>query len=667
MKTAIVALLLMLLVIGIEAQNEDLAFWETQKLKAEINELETRNDDLAKELSDFKKNQGSKIEDLESLVGHCNPLNFGSDSWIKMSVDEQRQKARLYQLTYAKGKKVPVEKDFPLGEKGLKVRMVLIPPGSYQMGSPESDQMRQSNEEQHLHIVKKPFWISKYELTNEQWLTVMENNPSGEKGNDYPVENVSWNEATEFCRQTDFRLPREAEWEYACRGGVTTRYYWGKKMNGDYCWHSKNPGNKTQPIGEKKPNSFGLHDMSGNVWEHCDGEHGTKDENEKRYKVTRGGSVKVNYGEMYFRSAFRGSVKCHENHKDNLHLGFRLAKSFREEPAKDIYFTSFYGYPEEMSFHSRGGKFYFFISSTLLGNGSKEIPVQLNKRQVIGTLKGYTNYDYGILPPIIIGPIVLEEGVHSLKLDKSFSPKDVAQVCCLEVMNEYVNIHDAIKYDKTNINNNKGHFKNQKSKNLLFIASATGHSNNNIKNLGFNIKLGEQDIGRFETPVSKLNTHRAPAPVIYSHEVSLGEHNVEIRKHDGTNCDENDYSQLVVLEHDIEKIIPHGKIIPYSKGRYSQPLSRKGQFKSEGGTLVFFTSATASRGDKDVMEVKLYLNGNEIQKLETLNGTEGSLALVPSITVLKGISEGEHRVELKCVSGKTSENDVSQVFVLEVK
>ncbi len=149
--------------------------------------------------------------------------------------------------------------------------------------------------------------------------------------------NVSWNNAQKFCTKTGFRLPSEAEWEYACRGGVTTGYYWGEKVDGDYCWYFKNSGGEIQPVRKKKPNSFGLYDMSGNAWEFC------QDEDPNSNKVTRGCSVssesnkmtpdkKYHWYEVYLRSAGRGSIDPTKNYKnENLYLGFRLVKSFEEE------------------------------------------------------------------------------------------------------------------------------------------------------------------------------------------------------------------------------------------------------------------------------------------------------------------------------------------------
>lgn len=163
--------------------------------------------------------------------------------------------------------------------------MVVIPEGSFLMGSPpdpEQDPFSNAkpvkigeNDERPQHSVNiQTFAIGKYEITQEQWYAVMGNNPSSNKGRTLPVENVSWDDAQLFVQKLSqktgkkYRLPSEAEWEYAARGGSTTAYPWG---NSDaelhvYAWFSA-IANGTNPVGLKNPNQFGLYDMIGNVWE----------------------------------------------------------------------------------------------------------------------------------------------------------------------------------------------------------------------------------------------------------------------------------------------------------------------------------------------------------------------------------------------------------------
>ena len=153
----------------------------------------------------------------------------------------------------------------------------LIPAGEFLMGSPADDPDKSSKETpQHRVRITKPYYLGVYEVTQGEYQKVMGKNPSEFKGLTRPVEQVSWEDATEFCRklsQTDtrfsYRLPTEAEWEYACRAGTTTRYSFGDDLDPDYGWFSSNSSNQTHPVGEKRPNAWGLYDMHGNVFEWC--------------------------------------------------------------------------------------------------------------------------------------------------------------------------------------------------------------------------------------------------------------------------------------------------------------------------------------------------------------------------------------------------------------
>ena len=157
------------------------------------------------------------------------------------------------------------------------MKFMHIPKGEFTMGSPDDEEGRFDNEGPvHKLTIPKPFELGIYPVTQREWKAVMGSNPSGFKGDDLPVENVSWDNVQEFLIRlndkegTDkYRLPSEAEWEYACRAGTTTRYSFGddESMLGEYAWYGDNSGGKTHPVGQKKPNPWGLYDMHGNVWE----------------------------------------------------------------------------------------------------------------------------------------------------------------------------------------------------------------------------------------------------------------------------------------------------------------------------------------------------------------------------------------------------------------
>ncbi len=160
------------------------------------------------------------------------------------------------------------------------LRLIRLPAGTFRMGSDVSDAAREQSEEpRHVVTIPDEFYMGVFEITQAQWTAVMNTNPSQFRGNpDLPVETVDWFDVQEFTQNLSeltgrrFRLPTEAEWEYACRAGSHTRFYWGDSLDdiNQYAWQFFNEGNdKTHPVGSLSPNRWNLHDMSGNVLEWC--------------------------------------------------------------------------------------------------------------------------------------------------------------------------------------------------------------------------------------------------------------------------------------------------------------------------------------------------------------------------------------------------------------
>jgi formylglycine-generating enzyme required for sulfatase activity/FKBP-type peptidyl-prolyl cis-trans isomerase len=169
------------------------------------------------------------------------------------------------------------------------MEMIWVPPGQFVMGSPTNECDRTDVEGPQTTVtLSMGFWLGKYEVTQAQWTTLMTNNPSFCKGDPrLPVESVTWNEANEFCQKLteraksagelpvgfEYRLPTEAQWEYACRAGTKTRFSHGDDLDykhlDEYAWHYNNGDHRTHPVGKKRPNPWGFYDMHGNVWEWC--------------------------------------------------------------------------------------------------------------------------------------------------------------------------------------------------------------------------------------------------------------------------------------------------------------------------------------------------------------------------------------------------------------
>lgn len=216
---------------------------------------------------------------------------------------------------------------------GVLLELEQIPAGTFMMGSPVTEKKdliydETDDETQHEVTISKPFYLGKYPVTQAQWQAVMGNNPSEFKGERLPVEKVSWFDAKDFCEKAQqktgqgFRLPTDAEWEYACRAGTTTPFHFGIELNGTqancngevpYGTTIKGPFlGETSSVGSYPANGWGLYDMHGNVWEWCSGWYGDYGNSRVtdpqgaqygKYRVLRGGSW--NDGAKYCRAACR--------------------------------------------------------------------------------------------------------------------------------------------------------------------------------------------------------------------------------------------------------------------------------------------------------------------------------------------------------------------------
>jgi formylglycine-generating enzyme required for sulfatase activity len=232
----------------------------------------------------------------------------------------------------------PIDSQESVVLQNLVNNMVYVEGGTFTMGATSEQGSDAADDEKPAHqVTLSSFSIGKYEVTQEEWEAVMGSNPSDFKGAKRPVEQVSWEYCQEFIRKLNqltgkkFRLPTEAEWEYAARGGNRSvgYKYAGSDNLGSVAWYEDNSGSETHPVGQKSPNELGLYDMSGNVWEWCQDWYGSYSSssqtnptgpNSGSDRVGRGGSWDINAGDC--RSSFRNfdSPSCRYNY-----LGLRLA------------------------------------------------------------------------------------------------------------------------------------------------------------------------------------------------------------------------------------------------------------------------------------------------------------------------------------------------------
>ena len=218
--------------------------------------------------------------------------------------------------------------------------MVYVSGGTFTMGATSEQGSDAYDNEKPTHSVTlSSFYLCKYEVTQALWRAVMGNNPSNFKGDNLPVEQVSWNDCQTFISRLNnltgknFRLPTDAEWEYAARGGNRSRgyKYSGSNVLSDVAWYDGNSSDKTHPVGTKSPNELGLYDMSGNVWEWCSDWYGTYSSSAQTNPTgPSSGSSRVNRGGGWFNvnRNCRSSNRSYDapDFRDN-YLGLRLTLS----------------------------------------------------------------------------------------------------------------------------------------------------------------------------------------------------------------------------------------------------------------------------------------------------------------------------------------------------
>ena len=254
----------------------------------------------------------------------------------KITVSKSGYQPYSATITVAEGRTATVSATLKKGFDFGDIEMVFVQGGTFTMGATSGD----ADEKPAHSVTLSDYYIGKYEVTQAQWRAVMGDNPSYFQGDNLPVDNVSWDDIQLFLRKLNaktgknFRLPTEAEWEYAARGGNQSKgyKYSGSNTLGDVAWYRDNSGGKTHPVGQKQPNELGVYDMSGNICECCSDWYGSyssspqsnpKGPNSGTYRVQRGGA-----GWYLFAKCCRVSNRgnCSPDRRDKLN-GFRLACS----------------------------------------------------------------------------------------------------------------------------------------------------------------------------------------------------------------------------------------------------------------------------------------------------------------------------------------------------
>jgi formylglycine-generating enzyme required for sulfatase activity len=285
-----------------------------RKRQQEEEERRKREQEEAEERERIRQAETKEVMKGFFVVGMV-ALVVGLFGYMRME-NKRRQKsiakAKAEIAAMPAGKTVGETKTITL-PGGATMEMVWCPPGTFTMGSPSGEVGRNSDETQHKVTLTTGFWMAKTEVTQAQWKSVMGTNPSYNKGDDLPVEKVSWDDCQKFCEKTGLQLPTEAQWEYACRAGNTGPYA-GTGFLDELGWYGVNSDGKTHPVAQKQPNAWGFYDMHGNVLEWCEDWFGDypngavtdpKGSYSRSSHVLRGGSW-VSYA-SHCRSASRGA------------------------------------------------------------------------------------------------------------------------------------------------------------------------------------------------------------------------------------------------------------------------------------------------------------------------------------------------------------------------
>ncbi len=255
------------LIIGLRAKNKHKQFVEA-KAKAEQQAAK------AKLKAEQQAAEAKLKAEQQAAEAKLKAEQQAAQAKLKAEQQAAQAKAKLYHKIGAG--RVGATLDIPLAGKWV-MPFAFCPAGSFTMGSPSTEDGRSDDENEVSVTLSKAFWMAKTEVTQAQWSAVMGSNPSTFKGDNLPVENISWFDAQEFIKKVNGSgeipagwkvcLPTEAQWEYACRAGEKGPFSGGSID--EVAWYDENSGIKTYPVGTKKQNAWGLHDMHGNVSEWC--------------------------------------------------------------------------------------------------------------------------------------------------------------------------------------------------------------------------------------------------------------------------------------------------------------------------------------------------------------------------------------------------------------